>query len=481
MRRQACPDEVLAWLGSRIGADIAWVRGPGAAVATAGFPVHVLTALAEPLSKVAGARFAASTAYLDGREVRLEGFGPHEPRRVLVTLSATSLPKESAALASQTGGLLELMGRAVTADSSKHAYEDKALQLLFAVFTALMTGEVTLARRMTTGNVPPLLDAERVRIHLLHCPPADRDRLVRSLDSSGFHGRGLMVQCPAFDEQLICLAPESAEPGGRSPQGEMLRRLVRETPGYALGISRPHPLAETRSAYGEAVHALAVARNSPDRVAVHQRQSSLVEVLPRGAGLAWARALTGPLSGLPKPTVDVSRLVVAFPRTATARLLSISRTTVAAHCRKAEAALRVNLGDIRTRAALDLALSLTGLEPDPAVAVAQVPPSLDELLRSDAAVSWADIFLLPLREARYREVYATVAAWIDANTDAQRTSVRLGLSRNTVRARLRTAERLLKRDLLTTGTGIHDVVHALAVAELSDSASSDVAAGLLVG
>ena len=54
-------------------------------------------------------------------------------------------------------------------------------------------------------------------------------------------------------------------------------------------------------------------------------------------------------------------------------------------------------------------------------------------------------------------------AWIDANTDAQRTAAQVGLSRNTVRAHLRAAERLLNRDLLTTGSGIHDLVHALRV------------------
>ena len=431
-------------------------------------PVTVLTTLAEPLEQVAAGRLAASTAYLDGREVRLQGFGPHEPRPVLVTLSTTSLPKDAAALASQAGGLLELMGRALAADSSARGYEDKARQVRFAVLTALMTGNVTFARRMTTGNVPPLLDAERVRVQLLHCPPADRDRLARShLDSSGYHGPGLMVPCPAFEEHLICLTTQSAEPGESSPQGEMLRRLVHQHPGYALGISRPHPLAATGTAYTEAVHALAVARNSPKRVAAYQRQSSLVELLPRGAGLAWARALTGPLRSMPKSTADVSRLVLSFPRTAVARLLSISRNTVAAHCRRAEEALNVDLGDVRTRARLDLALSLTDLEPDPALELPQVPPALDDLLRTEPAVAWADTFLLPLREARYRGVYVTVAAWIDANTDAQRTSARLGLSRNTVHARLRTAERLLKRDLLTTGAGVHDLVHALAVTDLS--------------
>ncbi|GGY20007.1 helix-turn-helix domain-containing protein [Streptomyces djakartensis] len=56
-------------------------------------------------------------------------------------------------------------------------------------------------------------------------------------------------------------------------------------------------------------------------------------------------------------------------------------------------------------------------------------------------------------------------AWIDHNTDAQRTAESLSLSRNTVRARLRAAENLLNRDLLTTGSGLHDLVHALVAAE----------------
>ncbi|MGI3197972.1 hypothetical protein ACRJ4W_03420 [Streptomyces sp. GLT-R25] len=167
--------------------------------------------------------------------------------------------------------------------------------------------------------------------------PADRDRLARTyLDSSGYHGPGLMVNCPVFKEQLICPVAEDPELGGRFQQGEVLRRLVEENPGYALGVSRPHPLAATGEAYGEAVHALAVARNSPDRLAAYRGRPSLVHVLPRRAALAWARAYLEPLHDAPKPTVDVVRLAVTFTRSGVARLLHLSRTTVTAHCRRAE-------------------------------------------------------------------------------------------------------------------------------------------------
>ncbi|WP_308343741.1 helix-turn-helix domain-containing protein [Streptomyces sp. MK37H] len=76
----------------------------------------------------------------------------------------------------------------------------------------------------------------------------------------------------------------------------------------------------------------------------------------------------------------------------------------------------------------------------------------------------------PRRQARPakpgRDLHRTLRAWIDANTDAQRTARHLGLSRNTVRAHLRAAEHLLSRDLLTTGSGIHDLVHALHISGL---------------
>lgn len=54
----------------------------------------------------------------------------------------------------------------------------------------------------------------------------------------------------------------------------------------------------------------------------------------------------------------------------------------------------------------------------------------------------------------------TLRTWIETNTDAQRTARLLGNSRTTVAAHLRTAERLLNRDLLTTGSGVHDLVYA---------------------
>lgn len=465
VRRKGSLGEVLGWLGRRIGADVAWLgRGGVVDAATAGFPAEVWGVLGGELGRVVDGRLAAAATRVGGMEVRLEAFGGGEPRPVLVTVSVSALSREAAALASQAGGLLELLGRALEADDSSRAYEEKARQLRFALLTVLMTGDVMLARRVSAGEVPRLLDAERVRVHVLHCPSADRDRLARIYqDPSGYHGKGLMVHCPAFKEHLICPIAEDTDAGDGFLQGEVLRRLVRENPGYALGISRSHPLAATGEAYGEALHALAVARNSPERLAAYPGEPALMQLLPRDGAVAWARGFVEPLSAVPRPTVDVVRLAVTFPRSAVARLLQISRNTVAAYCRRAEEALGLDLDDVHARATLDLALSLATLPPDPAVRVPQIVPPLGELLRTAPATTWAESFLRPLGDARHHRLLVTLGAWIDANTDAQQTAERLGMSRNTVRVHLRTAERLLNRDLLTTGSGIHDIVHALRV------------------
>ncbi|MCG0287227.1 helix-turn-helix domain-containing protein [Streptomyces sp. PSAA01] len=484
----ADPRAVLDWLGRQIDAEVALVGSAGAVeTATARFPRQILPSLEPTLSRLAGGRMAAAVTESGAFQVRLEALGPRAPRPVLVVAGTSAPSREAASLVSHAGSLIALLDRAQDADTTFRGYQYKARQLRFAVFSALLAGDLTLARRMTTGAVPALLDAERLRVYLLHCPPEDRDRLAQTYqDGSGYHGTGLMVHCPAFKEHLICLVAdgcgnESAdEAGGEAThdsadgpevaqgQGTVLRRLVRDNPHYALGISSPYPLGATAEAYGQALHALAAARHTPERMAAYLGRTPLVPLLPRTEAGTWARALLRPLGSTPRATLDITRLAVTFPRSAVARLLDISRNTVSHHLGRVATTLGLDLGDVRTRAALDLAFCLTGGPPDAGFGTERErpEPTLDELLRTEPAHAWAREFLRPLQNTRGRDLHATLCAWIDANTDAQRTARRLGLSRNTVRAHLRAAENLLSRDLLTTGSGIHDLVHALHITGL---------------
>jgi DNA-binding CsgD family transcriptional regulator len=473
VRRQMVRDaesgvrEVLQWLHRQTGADIALVAdGTGTVESfTAGFPREILRPLAPLLARLSGGQLASAATQAEAWHVRCEALGSREPGPVLVAAAESAPSPETIALISHTGSVVTLLRRAEDGDRAIRGFQYKARQVRFSVLQALLAGEPTLARRMTTGAVPPLLEADRLRVHLLHCPPADRDRIARThQDPSGYHGPDLMVQCPAFKEHLICLIADDTgnrdgdgsnrTDGGR---GEALRRLVRDTPGYALGVSGPHPLSATAEAYSQAAHALAAARTTPGHVASYQGQTPLDGVLPRQPALDWARDLLRPLNSLPKTTVDITRFLMSMPRAAIARLLDLSRNTVTAHIGRAERALGLHLADVHSRAAVHLALALTSTCAEPETDEQQHPPTLDDLLRAERAAAWARGFLRPLHAPQRR----TLQAWIDANTDAQQAAGRIGISRNTVRAHLRIAEAQLGRDLLTTGAGIHDVVHAL--------------------
>ncbi|MFB6816802.1 helix-turn-helix domain-containing protein [Streptomyces sp. NPDC056347] len=475
MRRQASrgagPDvrKVLEWLRRHTGVHAALVTdGAGAAEScTAGFPHEVLGQLTPLLMRMSGGQLATAVTQSGELHVRCEALGPHGPRPVLVAAGPSKPTSDAIALISHTGSFLALLRRAGRSDRIWHDYQHRTHQLRFAVLSALLSGEPLLARRMTTGAVPPLLDADRLRLYLLQCPSADREEIARAYqDPSGYHGSGLMVRCPVFACHLICVFTDDEEPG--APGGklhghpETLLRLVRDNPRYALGVSGGHPLHAAAEAYGQAAHALAAAHAAPGRVAFYHGRSSLEGVLPRRASQEWARVLLRPLDTTTKTSTDITRLTMNMPRSAVARLLGLSRNTVTAHVKRVEASLGLDLTDVRCRAAVHLALTLSSSVPFTGSGYDQPNSTLDDLLRTERAAAWAAATLRPL-QARHRR---TLQAWIDANTDAQRAARDLGISRNTIRTHLRTAESALGLDLLTAGTGVHDVVHALHIAGL---------------
>ncbi|MFF9484629.1 helix-turn-helix domain-containing protein [Streptomyces sp. NPDC014676] len=464
------PQALMDWLGRQIGAEVALVDHTGKVdLSTARFTPGVLAGVQPALAQLSHGRMAAAASQVGAVHVRCEALGRRVPRPVLAVVSSSPLPRESMTLASHVGTLAEMVRRAQQADDLALRHQRAAARLRLAVFMALMTGELTLARRMTAGAVPPLLDAERLRIHLLRCPPSDRGRLIDAhQDASGYHGRGLMVRCPVYDDHLICLLPtDDDDDGNGGGLAESLRELVRDNPHYALGISAPAPLPATARAYDQARHALAVARHTPERVVDHHGRPPLAGLLPRRQALAWARAFLEPIREAPRLTVDITGLALNFPRSGVARLLDVSRNTVTAHLNQVQDALGLDLHDPHSRADLALALAITG-PPSPdgdTVTVPSPPPSTDRLLSTEAAVTWAHAFLEPLLSGADSTVRRTLRAWIEAGTDAQRTARDLGISRTTVRAHLRTAEQLLQRSLLAPGPGTHELAHAFRITD----------------
>ncbi|WP_407561874.1 helix-turn-helix domain-containing protein [Streptomyces sp. 184] len=490
VQRQAArpvePDlrRIVDWLGGHIDAHVALVWNTGTvAAASAGFPGAVLGTLATGLARLCGGRAGVAGLETGGLHLRLEALDPQPepagrcprvavpgagdalspwpPRPVLVVAGAAPPAREAARLATDAARSAALLLRLHEAAAVHRNYQDKARQVRFAVLQALLAGDPDLARRMTSGAIPELLDAGTLRIYLLQCPPAERDRLALDLqDPSGYHDRDLLVQCPAMREHLICLVSEDSDDRAPADRGAELRRLARDNAGYALGISAVHALEATSQAYEQARHALSVARNLPGAVATYRGESPLARLLPRPDAVEWARSFLRPLAAAPRLTVHILRVGLTVSRSGAARFLDVSRNTVAAHFRRAERLLGLDLGEVVSRALLYLALALAD-PPPPTAGPGDPAPPFHELIRSPPARSWAAAFLHPLEDT----LRTTARAWIAANADAQRTARDLGISRNTVRARLRTAEVLLNRDLLNSGFGSYDLVQALAIAE----------------
>ncbi|SFX14194.1 helix-turn-helix domain-containing protein [Streptomyces atratus] len=458
---------IAEWLPRELGAEVAIVNGAMKTVelSTSGFSERVLEHLEPMLMRLATGRVASAAMDVGTAQVRLEAVGSELPRRVLVLVGSAPLTRRAAALASHTGGILAALHRARETDRMTRGYQQKAHQLRMAVLMALQAGDPLLARRMTTGAVPELLDCDRLRVHILRCEKDERERIAQAYqDPSGYHGDGLMVRCPVYDEHLVCLIADRDGSGAEAADGlaAVLRDLVADNPHYALGISSAHPLPATAEAYGQARHALAVASNTPGRVAGYHGQEPLERLLPRAEAIEWAGSVLGPLTALPELTTEITRLAMHFHRSGVARMLNVSRNTVTAHLGRAQSALGLDLRDVRCRATLALALGVAALHREVGSIPAQPdPPALEELLHTRPAAEWGRTFLEPLRDARYHPVHQTLRTWIEANADAQQTARRLGCSRTTVAAHLRTAERRLTRDLLSTGSGVHDLVHAL--------------------
>ncbi|MFG3532500.1 helix-turn-helix domain-containing protein [Streptomyces sp. NPDC047917] len=153
---------------------------------------------------------------------------------------------------------------------------------------------------------------------------------------------------------------------------------------------------------------------------------------------------------------DITRLTMNMPRAAVAKLLGLCRNTGTAHLNRTEASLGLDLTEIRCRAAFHLALVLSSSHFAPEPHCGQPLSTLDDL--TERAAAWAQ------PPSVSRSAPPALRAWADANTDAQEAARALGVSRNTIRTHLRASESVLSLDLLTAGTGIHDIVHAVHIA-----------------
>ncbi|MHC3469308.1 helix-turn-helix domain-containing protein [Streptomyces sp. 7R007] len=453
--------KVVAWLADAVHGTACLQDGTGALVAGTPVPLD-----RELVADIAAGRIASAAWEGEGRHLRLVKVEqPHPaPAGVLAAARTAPFDRRTSDIVAYTAQVVELLLRAGEATAAGRRLERAAADLRLAILQLLMVEDTVSARRVAAGLWPGLLDADTACVYVLEGCVADRDRIAEEcLDVTG--ERALVVRCPAVDAHVIVVTPRDAA-------ADALRSLIGRHPGVFLGGSTPHSLARIATAYGQAVSALAVARYRPDQQAVYAERSHPERLMDPVALRAWTARVLRPLDALAHHTraelLATTRLGLEFTAVSAAKVLGVSRNTVRARMERVETLLRADFSDLAVRAVVHLALNshagsadLPG-DPPPAAGSA----GLSDLLTGPALRVWADDLLGRLA-GDGRDLRRTLRTWIAVGANAERAAQTLGVHAQTVREHVRSAEPVLERQLLASGSDLYEVVLAhLALGDL---------------
>ncbi|MCX4695025.1 helix-turn-helix domain-containing protein [Streptomyces sp. NBC_01408] len=363
-----------------------------------------------------------------------------------------------------------------------------------AVLHLLMNGRLSTAHQIAGALGPSL--PEPMRMYVVECPTGSRAEVTRLCEElTG--GQAWIVRCPVYVRHLIVFVPAglAAVAADHDP---LAAALVGAAPDCVVGVSGELFLREAPAAYGQAFHALAVARGRDERHARFGPGPELA-LAAHGAGAGWARALLAPLHAyeprrLQDPGAQELRATahawLNFTSHAT-RLLKIHRNTLAGRLRLIEAVLGLDLARLPDQAALSLALRLTPGAARPggrgatvradtvradtvgarAGATGPLPDlwaALDDVLRDPGLTDWARTHLGPLAGAGAPPgARATIRTWLDHDAQLVPTAAALGISVPGARKRLTRIEAVLERSLLQCPSTRHDLWLAHRAEELA--------------
>ncbi|MEV8096763.1 helix-turn-helix domain-containing protein [Kitasatospora sp. NPDC085879] len=467
VRHGPSPDtaqRMVDWLARTTRATVVLVGPAGAPVAAA--PAGSWTQLAnasEAVSETRAGRPTPSGTDIDGLPFALLALGPRPPHHVLAVLGGDPFGGKAQESITQAAGLFALVLQTHHAEAGRIRARATQDALNLAVFHLLMAGETDGARRCAEDITPGLLDAPNTTVHLLEVPPGERDEAEREC-AARLRGRALTVRCPVSADRLIVVEP--AHERGSVHETDALARVLRQVgadgPGRLLRRGTTVPVAETARSHHEASRALALARLRREQSADIGPRAQLATVLGSRAA-HWARNLLQPLLHLPSDTRDpltsTLRIAVRFHGVQAAEVLGLHRHTVATRTATATALLGLDLGHAHARAILDLALQLQGrnpLHPNPGPA-----PELVDLLDQPTVRAWAREFLARLERDR-ADLRTTVRTWLACHCHIGHSAQQLGVHTQTVRARLRRAEQVLRRRLVGNASSICDPLFAFA-------------------
>lgn len=458
---------VVDWLAATVRAEVSLQDAAG--ILLAGTPLPLQESLAAGLRS---GRIASAAWEGEGRHLRLVKIGPPAQPRVLAVSREDPFDRHASDVVTHTAQVIELLLTADETVAAGHRLRRATADLRLAILQLLMVEDTVAARRVAAGLWPGLLDADTACVYVIESAPALRDRLVADCLGTT-REEALVVRCPAMDGHVIVVSPREATAGE-------LRSLVQRHPDTFLGGSVWQSLARTATAYGQAVSALAVARFRADKTAVYAERTHPERLMDPVALRGWAGRVLRPLDALPHHTraelLATTRLGLEFTAVSTAKILGVSRNTVRARMERVETMLGVDFDDVTARAVVHLALhtQISLLDGQTAGDPGAPSPGLTGLLAGPAVGGWARELLGRL-DRDTRDVRRTLRTWIAAGGNAERAAQTLGVHAQTVREHVRSAEPVLERRLLATGTDLYEV--ALAHLAAGDLAQPVIAGG----
>ncbi|GAA2293533.1 helix-turn-helix domain-containing protein [Streptomyces hawaiiensis] len=443
---------VVAWLAGTLGATVALQDAAGNLVAGNRLPLDEDLVADITTGRIASAAWESLERHL--RLVRVE----HPSHACVLAVSRQDpFDRRASGVLTHTAQVIELLLAASESTAAGHRLRRATSDLRLAILQLLMVEDTIAARRVAAGLWPGLLDAETACVYVVESAPDLRDRVAEEcLDST--REDALVVRCPAMDGHVIVVGP-------RETTGEALRSLVGRNPDLFLGGSVRQSLAQTATAYGQAVSALAVAHFRPDKTAVYAERTHPERLMDPVALRGWTSRVLRPLDTLPHHTraelLATTRLGLEFTAVNTAKVLGVSRNTVRARMERVEALLGTDFADLTVRAVVHLAINTRiGLPDAPADAAAGEPGvRLADLLSGPAVRTWGQDLLGRL-DADARNPRRTLRTWIAVGGNAERAAQALGVHAQTVREHVRSAEPVLERQLLAAGTDLYEVVLA---------------------
>ncbi|MFD8236791.1 helix-turn-helix domain-containing protein [Streptomyces sp. NPDC059696] len=442
---------VVAWLSGALGATVALQDAAGNLVA------GNRIALDEGLvADITAGRIASAAWESAERHLRLVRVDHPSQACVLAVSRQDPFDRRASGVVTHTAQVIELLLTARESTAAGHRLRRATADLRLAILQLLMVEDTIAARRVAAGLWPGLLDADTACVYVVESAPAVRDRIAEEcLDTT--REDALVVRCPAMDGHVIVVSP-------RETTDEALRSLVGRHSDLFLGGSVRQSLAQTATAYGQAVSALAVAHFRADKTAVYAERTHPERLMDPVALRAWTFRVLRPLDALPHHTraelLATTRLGLEFTAVNAAKVLGVSRNTVRARMERVETLLGTDFADLTVRAVVHLALNTRiGLPDAPADGAGDPDPRLADLLSGPAVRTWGRDLLGRL-DADARNPRRTLRTWIAVGGNAERAAQALGVHAQTVREHVRSAEPVLERQLLAAGTDLYEVVLA---------------------